>query len=132
MSLIKRDESFEGQIAAPAAWNTYLFIGLKFILIFSLCTLLLEDYVFFAHQGQAWILADYLLFPTYLLIIILALTQMIKKLPMAAIMLAAPIIPLFMLLIILLSLPLLHLIHKPQENLNLNKLKAESAVIIVT
>jgi hypothetical protein len=112
MDLFKRDQSFEHKIAAPSDWNHYLFIALKFILTFTIFSLLMEEYVFFIHHDQAWVMLDFLLIAFYVLIIVIALIQMVKQLPMAAVMLAAPTIPLLMLLLILLGLPFLHFLHK--------------------
>lgn len=112
MDLIKRDTPFEIHIAKPMSWRNYLFIILKFILLFYILTLFMEDYLFFSHHGQPWLIADFALIALYFLTIIFALAQMIKGLPMAAIMLASPIIPLVMLILTVVSLPILHHVHQ--------------------
>lgn len=121
MSLLKRDEPFEEHIAMPVTWNSYLFTALRFIVLFGFFTLLIEEYIFFIHPGQPWIFADFLLLFFYLLIVFISLASMIKRLPMAAIMLAAPLIPLLMLILIVGSLPLLHFLHQHDPGMTIIK-----------
>jgi hypothetical protein len=112
MDLFKRDEPFEKDIATPFAWNSYLVAGIKFLALFYILTLAVEVYVFSIHRGQYWELWDIGMVVLYLFTVILSLTRLIKKLPFAAIMLASPTIPLFMLVLVVSSIPVVHLIGK--------------------
>ena len=95
----------EKDLAAPVTWKGYLFIAVRFLAIFYIATLCML--IFFIHRGNEWITQGILLGLLYLFILIVSIRQMIKKLPMAAILLAAPTIPLFMLIIIVTMIPLL-------------------------
>jgi hypothetical protein len=93
MDTLKKD------LATPSAWKSYLLTVAKFLLIFYAATLGLA--LLFTHRGQEWIIPGILVGAVYLTIIIFSLRQMLKKLPMAAIMLAAPMVPLFMLILVI-------------------------------
>lgn len=91
-------------LAAPVDWKSYLYVVLRFLATFYLLTIALA--AFFIHHGaQIPFLALAVGF-LYLFIIIFSLVRMIKKLPMPALMLAAPTIPLCMLMMVLSLLPL--------------------------
>ncbi len=112
MDLFEREASFEKSIATPYAWYHYLMVGVKFLAIFYLVTLCLEVYLYSIHRGQTWDFLDIMIFFFYGSTVLLALIKMIKKLPIAAILLASPIIPLFMLILVVSSFPLLKVIDK--------------------
>lgn len=112
MDLFKRDAPFEKNIATPLAWSSYLLAGIKFLVLFYVLTLVVEVYAFSIHKGQQWGYWDMIMIAFYLLAIILSLVKLIRKLPFAAIMLASPTIPLFMLVLVVSSIPLLHEIDK--------------------
>lgn len=112
MDLFERENAFEKTIATPRIWKKYSMTLVKFLLIFSTTTLLMEIYIFFIHHGKAWLITDFILVLLYILITIISLIQMIRKLPMAAIMLASPIVPLFMLIIVLVLFPVAQMMDK--------------------
>lgn len=95
-------------LSAPATWKSYLLDGVKFLFIFYISTLCIA--VFFIHRRQHYIVPGIFLGIIYLFVIIISLRQIIKKLPMAAIILAAPTIPLFMLILVISMIPLLQLL----------------------
>lgn len=92
-------------LSVPSSWKSYLFDALKFLTIFYISTFCLA--VFYIHRGQNWIVPGVFLGILYSFIIIVSVKQLIKKLPMAAIILAAPTIPLFMLITVITMIPVL-------------------------
>lgn len=101
-------DQFKKDLSEPASWKNYLLDGVKFLLIFYVSTLCLT--VFFIHRGKNWILPGFFMGILYLFVITVSLRQIIKKLPMAAILLAAPTIPLFMLILVVSMIPLLQIL----------------------
>ena len=101
-------DQFKKDLAVPATWKSYLLDGVKFLFIFYISTLCVA--VFFIHRGQNWIIPGVFLGILYMFVIIVSLRQIIKKLPMAAIILAAPTIPLFMLILVVSMIPLLQIL----------------------
>jgi len=95
----------EKDVSAPETWKSYLLTAIKFLIIFYVSTLCLA--LFFIHRGPNWIVTGVFLSLVYLFILVTSFRQVIKKLPMAAIMLAAPTIPLCMVIIFLSLLALL-------------------------
>ncbi|OGT52502.1 MAG: hypothetical protein A3E84_03235 [Gammaproteobacteria bacterium RIFCSPHIGHO2_12_FULL_42_13] len=95
----------EKDVSAPEAWKGYLLVAVKFLIAFYISTLCVA--IFFIHRGQHWLVPAIILGMLYLFVIVISFRQVIRQLPMAAIMLAAPTIPLCMLLIFLSLLPLL-------------------------
>jgi hypothetical protein len=99
--------------AQPIAWKKYLVAGLQFLVIFYLATLGLG--LWFLHRGENWQVAGAILGLSYLLIIIFSAIRMVRKLSMAAIMVASPTIPLCMLIIVVSMLPLLQMLDKKEH-----------------
>jgi hypothetical protein len=96
-------------LSVPVSWKNYLFIAFKFLLIFYISTLCVA--LFFIHRGENWLWSGIFLGILYLFVMIISLRQMLKKLPMAAIMLAAPTIPLFMLILVVSLIPILQMLN---------------------
>lgn len=92
-------------LAIPTTWKNYLFICLKFLGIFYLSSFCLA--LFFLHKAPHEWLLSILMGLLYLFILIISLRKMIKQLPMAALVLASPLIPLFMLIIVVTMVPIL-------------------------
>ncbi len=95
-------------LSSPTSWKHYLAITGKFLALFYLSTFSVA--LFILHRGKHWIIPAIIIGALYLFITIAMLYRLIKKLPMAAIMLAAPTIPLIMLIIIASMIPLLQLV----------------------
>ena len=102
-------DQFKKDLSAPVTWRSYLLDGVIFLFIFYITTLCVA--VFFIHRGQNWIIPGVFLGILYLFVIIASLRKIIKKLPMAAIILAAPTIPLFMLILVVSMIPLLQILR---------------------
>lgn len=102
-------DQFKKDLSAPATWKSYLLDATKFLVIFYISTLCMA--AFFMHRGEHWIIPGIFLGILYLFVIIISLRKMIKKLPMAAILLAAPTIPLFMLIFVVSMIPLLQFLE---------------------
>ncbi|GEM_PF-3217932 len=98
--------NIDKELVSTHTWKTYLWIAIKFLFIFYIATLCIA--VFFVSHGIESILLSVIMGASYLFIVIVSLRKMVKQLPMAAIFLAAPIIPLFMLFIVLSLIPILH------------------------
>lgn len=96
---------FQQDLSVPSAWKSYLPITLKFLGIFYLTTFCLI--VFFLHRGNDWMVQGMVISVLYLFVLLVSFKQMISKLPMAAIFLAAPIIPLLMLILVVSMIPML-------------------------
>ncbi len=91
-------------LTTPSDWINSVKISIKFLFIFYISTLLLV--LFFIHRPGHWIIPGISLGIIYLFVIGVSLYRLIKKLPIAVIMLAAPTIPLLMLIIIVSMIPL--------------------------
>lgn len=92
-------------LAIPMNWKNYLFICLKFLGVFYVSSFCLA--LFIMHKvAHKWGLSIFMIL-LYIFILIVSLRKMIKKLPMAALVLASPLIPLFMLIIIVTMIPIL-------------------------
>jgi len=95
-------------LSSPTSWKHYLLVAGKFLAIFYFATLGMV--LFFIYKPESWIIPGMFLGLLYLFILIYSFKQMLKKLPMAAIMLAAPTVPLFILLLILSFIPIVQVL----------------------
>ncbi len=98
-------DSSEKDLAAPITWKKHLFSAIKFLVTFYIVTLCMA--IFFIHRGNDWVMQGILMGVLYLFVIVVSIKQMIKNLPMAAIILAALIVTLGMLIIVVTMIPLL-------------------------
>lgn len=101
-------DSVNHDLTILASWKPYLYSAAKFLIIFYITTLCMI--IFFLHRGSDWYLQGAILTILYLFVAIVSLREFAKNLPMAAIFLAAPIIPLCMLLLVITMIPLLQLL----------------------
>ncbi len=104
--------------ALPVTWKGYLFTGLRFLIIFYAATFCLG--VLFLCRGEHWQVPGLIFGVLYLCLLFYAARRMIKKLSMAAIMVASPTIPLCMLILVVSLLPTLqavdqHLLHHNRQ-----------------
>lgn len=100
--------------AIPVTWKTYLVAAAKFLIIFYIATFCLG--LLFLHRGENWLLPGAVIGLAYLVLIMTSAIKMVRKLSMAAIMVASPTIPLCMLIIVVSLLPTLQVVnqHLPQ------------------
>src|SRR5579864_5884762 len=63
--------------------------------------------LFFLHHGVHWVPFAVVLGGLYLFVFVVAVRRILVRLPMAAIMIAAPMVPLILLLLVLSLLPIL-------------------------
>lgn len=96
--------------ALPGTWKAYVRAGVQFLAVFYLASFCLG--MLFLHRGEHWYLQGIFLGLLYLFIVVYSVVRMIKKLSMAAIMVASPTIPLCMLLIVVSLLPTLQALDK--------------------
>ena len=99
----------ETDLSAPTDWKIYLFIAAKFLAIFYIATFCLI--AFFIHRGDVWVIKGIILATIYAFILIYSFAKLIKQLPMPAILLAAPTIPLVMLILVVSMIPLFNLLN---------------------
>jgi hypothetical protein len=98
-------EQTPNDLAIPTSWKHYLIIGLKFLGVFYISSFCLA--LFFMHKMvHEWGLSIFMI-SLYLFILVISLRKMIKQLPMAVLVLASPLIPLFMLIILVTMIPIL-------------------------
>jgi len=96
--------------ALPVTWKQYVFAGAQFLGIFYLATFCMG--VLFLRRGENWHLLGIVLGILYGFIIVIAAIRMLRKLSMAAVMVASPTIPLCMLIIVVSLLPTLQSLDK--------------------
>jgi len=89
----------------PPSWKTYFITVTKCMFSIYIATFCLA--VFFLHRGEHWILPGMFLVILYLFVFIVCVKKIIEKLPMAGLMIAAPTLPLILLLLALSLLPIL-------------------------
>lgn len=97
-------------LSSPTTWKSYLFKALKFLVTFYITTFCML--VFFIHRGEDWLIQGICLVILYLFVLTVSLKKFFSKLPMPAILLASPTIPLFMLMIVISMIPALQFIDK--------------------
>jgi hypothetical protein len=102
----------------PVTWRYYLWVSLKFLVIFYIATLCLG--LLFLHRGEHWQLPGMVIGVLYLFIIIFSAVRLVRKLSMAAVMVASPTLPLCMLLIVVSLLPTLQSIDQ-REHISQNQ-----------
>lgn len=86
-------------------WKRYLIITTESLLAFYVATFCIAMY--FTHRGTEWIVQGILLAILYVFVIFACATRVVKKLPVAALMLIIPIAPLIALIIIISLIPIL-------------------------
>jgi hypothetical protein len=90
---------------ALVPWKFYLTITLESLLMFYLATFCVAMY--FTHQGVNSIILSIFLVALYLFVIFGCAQRVIKKLPVAALMLFIPLAPLIAIIILLSLVPVL-------------------------
>jgi hypothetical protein len=85
-------------------WKRYLLTVTKTMLVLYAATFGLA--LFIAHRGENWMLPGIIIGLAYLTVFILCVKRIIQTLPMEALMIAAPTLPLILLLMVLSLLPL--------------------------
>ena len=84
-------------------WKQYLVIVAKTMLVLYAATFCLA--LFIAHHGANWIVPGVVIGILYVGVFILCVKRIIQSLPMPALMIAAPTLPLVLLLMVLSLLP---------------------------
>ena len=102
-------KKLEEDIAIPATWKRYLWVVIKFFIVFYICMLTLAEVILRQQHNLPIIVLSALIF---LVIQAFATIRMIKKLPMGALMLAAPIVPLIVLIFIVTLIPTLPILDQ--------------------
>lgn len=86
-------------------WTHYLIITLQTIAAIYLATFCVA--VFYIHHGEHWLIPSMLLGLLYAFTIIISIKRLINQLPMPLLMIAAPTLPLIILLLVLMLIPVL-------------------------
>jgi hypothetical protein len=84
-------------------WKQYLISVAKTMLILYAATFGLA--LFIAHRGEHWVIPAVIIGMLYLGVFIYCIKRIIQTLPMAGLMIAAPTLPLVLLLMVLSLLP---------------------------
>lgn len=92
-------------LSSPANWKEYLTISLKFLIIFYLITFCLM--IFIKHSGDEWLITDIFVASLYIFIFANFLKKLLYKFSMPVILLAAPTIPLIMLMLVISMIPVI-------------------------
>jgi len=98
----------QGDPAEPGTWKKYFPVVMQFLLFFYLGTFSIAWW--FYHKGMPPWTQIIPIGIIYIIINVTLVIRMIRKLPLVAIMLAAPMVPLCMLLLVLSMLPILQLL----------------------
>lgn len=85
-------------------WKHYLLTTAKTMLVLYVATFVLA--IFIAHRGEHWLIPAVLIGIAYAVVFILCVKHIIQSLPMEGLMIAAPTLPLVLLLMVLSLLPL--------------------------
>ena len=86
-------------------WKHYLVISMQSIIAIYLASFCLG--VFFVHRGEHWMMPAVILGALYAFVLFVSIKRLVCELPMAVLMIAAPTIPLIVLLLIVSMLPIL-------------------------
>ena len=100
----------ENDLTLPESWKPYLIDSLQFLFVFYISTFCII--LFFLHKRTHWLAASIILVVLYLSILFFSLRKLIRKLPIPVIFLAAPTIPLLMLISFVSMIPLLQFLDK--------------------
>lgn len=98
-------QTTEKDLSALQEWKRPLYDALQFLIIFYISAFSLA--LFFLHQGKQHFIQAIVFVILFLFANFFAVKKLIQKLPMAAIVLAAPIIPLIMLIMVVTMIPIL-------------------------
>lgn len=112
MNITERDQVFEKNVLSSRVWLKYFLAVGRFLLEFFVVMLAVELYLFYFHKGQPWQIPETIIALLAFFSIACGFAQMLRKLPMGVFMLAMPIVPLCMLIIVLTSFPILHYLEK--------------------
>lgn len=86
-------------------WKLYFLTVFKSMLAIYIATFCLA--LFYLHRGEHWIVSGIMLGILYLFVFIFSIKKIIQTLPIAGLMIAAPTLPLILLLLVLSLLPIL-------------------------
>lgn len=86
-------------------WHAYLPVVIQSIAAFYIATLCIG--IYFTHQGGHFLLMSIVFVLLYLLVILICIKRLISKLSVAALMLAIPIAPLLVLIMVVTMIPIL-------------------------
>lgn|GEM_PF-4713634 len=96
--------------AVPLNWKKYLLASGQFLLIFYVATFVLAYYLLhYAHGKLFWTV---FLVISYVLVVVLSGVRLVRKLSMSALMIAAPTIPLCMMILVVSLLPVFQMLDK--------------------
>jgi hypothetical protein len=93
---------------ATKLWKHYLVITTQSIVAIYLASFCLG--IFFVHRGDHWAIPAVILGVLYAFVLVVSVQRIVKELPMAALMIAAPTVPLIILLLLVTMLPILQML----------------------
>lgn len=108
-------EASKLDLSTPSNWKDYLISSLSFLAIFYVTTF--STILFIKHHGNEWLVTDIFVGFLYIFIFTVSIKILLRKLPMAAIFLAAPTIPLFMLMMVISMMPVMQLLDDKIDKL---------------
>jgi hypothetical protein len=91
------------------SWQRQMKVVVESLVVIYIATFFLG--LFYTHRGTDWLVSGVLVGALYLFVFISCIARIIKKLSMPALMIAAPTIPLIILIFVLSLIPILQLIH---------------------
>lgn len=100
----------EEDTSSPGTWKKYLVIAVKFLAIFAILTFSMGVLLIFS--GKNWMVPGIIFGIFSIIAIICSMIKMIRSLPIEAILLAAPTLPLLMMIIVLSLFPIFEMINE--------------------
>ena len=94
-------------MTARKPWQQQMILCLQSVLAIYLATFCVS--LFFMHHNEHWVMPAVLLGLAYAVVIVVSIKRLIQGLPMPVLMIAAPTVPLIILLLIITLFPIMRL-----------------------